>query len=384
MISPGRTPWSPEMHIESLSLQNFRCYEELTFRPGQGLNIFSGKNAQGKSSLLEAVYLLATGRSWRAGRDTEMIRWESECARVRGGVARREQNDIEIDVSIGRVEKKQIRVNTVRLTKISELLGQANALFIGPQDLEIAAGEPSVRRRFLNLEISQIQPQYCHLFASYRKVLEQRNTHLRDLSRRRVCDGVLDALDEQLVLYGSQIIERRLAFLERASELARGIHARLTDGGERLEIEYRPSIGRTGGRSQAEISERFAEKLAEVRAEELRRGVTLAGPQRDDMLISANDVDVRTYGSQGQQRTAALSLRLAELEMMEEAAGEPPIVLLDDVMTDLDEERRAHVFEMTVGRCQTLATTASLRFLGEDLVKAGTVFEVAGGGVRDG
>lgn len=369
------------MQIHSLSLQNFRCYAELAVLPGEGLNILAGKNAQGKSSILEAIYLLGTARSWRAGRDSEMIRWESDHAYVRGEIVRREQNDIEIEVSIGRVEKKQVRINTIRQTRMAEVLGQVNVLFIGPQDLEIVAGEPSERRKFLNLEISQIQPQYCHLLVNYRKVLDQRNRLLRDLAGLGTGDGVLEVLNEQLILYGSQILERRLSFLARAADLARVIHSKLTDAAEKLAIEYKPSIGHIDGTSAAEIAERFREKLGEVRSEELRRGMTLAGPQRDEVTFTANGIDIRTYGSQGQQRTVALSLRLAELEMMEETAQEPPIVLLDDVMTDLDEERRTHVFEMTIGRCQTFATTASLRFFEEEFIQAGKLFEVGKGEV---
>lgn len=369
------------MHIQSLTLQNFRCYAELDLRPVEGLNILAGKNAQGKSSILEAIYLLATSRSWRSGRDTELIRWEADYTRVAGEIVRREQNDIEVEVAIGRSEKKQVRINTIRQTRMADLLGQVNALFIGPQDLEIVIGEPSERRRFLNLEISQLQPQYCHLLVNYKKVLEQRNRLLRDLAQRGTGDGVLDVLDEQLVIYGGQIIERRLSFIERAADLARVIHAQLTDEAETLAIEYKCSLGRVEPVSPTEIADRFRERLAEVRSEELRRGVTLAGPQRDDVAFTTNGIDARTFGSQGQQRTIALSLRLAELEMMEETAQEPPIVLLDDVMTDLDEDRRAHVFEMTVGRCQTFATTASLKFFEDEFVREGKLFEVAKGKV---
>ncbi len=247
------------MHIRSLGIQNFRCYSELTLHPGEGLNILVGKNAQGKSSILEAIYLLATARSWRAGKDSELILWDADFMRIVGDVARREQNDIEVEVVIGRTEKKQVKINTIRQTRLADLLGQVNALFIGPQDSEIVAGEPSERRKFLNLEISQLQPQYCHLLVNYKKVLEQRNKLLRDLAQRGTCDGVLDVLDEQLVLYGSQILERRLAFLRRATDLARVIHSKLTDDEENLDIEYKPSIGRI---ESSEIAERFRGQIA--------------------------------------------------------------------------------------------------------------------------
>lgn len=371
------------MYVRTLNLHNFRCYPTLKLRPNEGLNILVGKNAQGKTGLLEAIYLLATARSWRTGRDSELIHWDAEHAHVSAEVSRRERNDIHVEVTLGRSEKKQIRINTIRQTKLADLLGQVNVLLIDPQDTRIVGGEPSQRRKFLNLEISQLRPQYCHLLVNYKKVLEQRNRLLKDLSRRRSGDGVLDVLNEQLVTYGSGIVQRRLDFIARISDLAGVIHSQLTDEAEQLAVEYVSTIEPGGIRSGDELAARFRSRLAEVRGDEIKRGVSMVGPHRDDVVFTLNGIDARTYGSHGQQRTAALSLRLAELELMEEAAQGPPIVLLDDVMTDLDEERRAHVFEMTVGRCQTFATTASLRFFEQEFIGRGKVFRVSGGQVTE-
>ncbi len=371
------------MYITTLNLRSFRNYSELTLRPSDKLNILVGRNAQGKTSLLEAIYLLATAHSWRTGKDSELVQWGAERAYVSAEVSRRERNDMQVEVALGRSERKQIKINTIRQTKLAELLGQMNVLLIGSRDSTIVAGEPAQRRKFLDLELSQVRPQYCHLLVRYRKVLEQRNRLLRELSGRRRGDGLLEVWNGQLVDYGSEIIRRRLDFVARISDLARVIHAQLTEGGEELGVEYVSSTNAGGASSLQELAARFRDRLEEVRQDEVRRGVSLAGPQRDDVALTVNGVDTRIYGSQGQQRTVALSLRLAELELMEETAKEPPIVLLDDVMADLDEERRAHVFDMTVARCQTFATTVSLRLLEQDLVGQGRVFRLSEGRVTE-
>lgn len=369
------------MRIETLSLHAFRNYADLSFSPDKGFNLLIGRNAQGKTSLLEGIYALAVSRSWRASKDSELIKWDEGQARVAGQVAREQQNDVEIEVILSRTEKKQIRVNTIRQTRLADLMGQLNVVLIEAQDVEIVRSDPCRRRRFLDLEISQIQPQYCHLLAQYRRVLEQRNRLLKDLQGRRSGDGILQVWDEQLVSYGSQILERRLAFVETIEGIAARIHSRITDDSEILRMSYSPSVKLNGSVKADGIGAAMTRELRSMREHELQRGVTLIGPQRDDLMFSINDVDARVYASQGQQRTIALSLRLAEIEVMEKAAGEVPVVLLDDVMTDLDEERRTHVFETTRGRTQAFLTAASRKVLDPELLSDSSVYEVSGGQV---
>lgn len=369
------------MHIQRLDLLNFRNYAELSITPDPGLNILLGKNAQGKTSVLEAVYFLAVARSWRAGRDSELIRWGTDASRIFSDVSRENRNDIEVEVILNRSEKKQITVNTIRQTRLSDLMGQVNVLLIEPHDGEIVRGDPGTRRKFLNLEISQVQPQYCHLFANYRKVLEQRNRLLRDMQGQNSNSGVLEVLNQQFISYASQILQRRLAYIRQISPLARTIHSRITDNSEELDVSYSSRVDLDGVSEAGEIAGCLAARLSEVKADEIRRGLTLLGPQRDDLRFTINKVDARIYGSQGQQRTISLSLRLAELELMQRSAKEPPIVLLDDVMTDLDEERRAHVFELTQGRCQTFLTAASRRVLDEEFLSGGRLYSVSEGRV---
>lgn len=364
------------MHIKRLTLHNFRNYAELALEPESGLNVLLGRNAQGKTSLLEAIYLIALARSWRAGRESELVKWESDRARVLAEVVREEQNDISVEVILGRAEKKQISINTVRQTRLADLMGQVNVLLIEPRDVDIIRGEPSHRRRFMNLEVSQVQPLYCHLLVNYRKVLEQRNRLLKDLQAKGTSNGVMEVLNEQLINYGSKILDRRLSFVGRIAGLAKDIHSKITEGSEVLETKYHSRIDLEAASSPDQLAERLGSRLEEVRDDEIRRGVTLVGPQRDDLIFTVNGVDARVYGSQGQQRTTALSLRLAELELMEETAKEPPIVLLDDVMTDLDEERRKQVFEMTHGRCQIFVTAPSKRVFDPEFLAGGKVYRV--------
>jgi DNA replication and repair protein RecF len=346
------------------------------------VNVLIGKNAQGKTNVLEAIYMLATARSWRAGRDAELVRWGTSRGRILADVERDDQGDAEIEITLSTSEKKQIAVNTIRRTRLADFLGQVNVVLIEPFDVDIVRNDPSARRRFLNLEISQIQPEYCHLMVKYRKVLEQRNGYLKDIIRRHTSDGLIDVLNEQLVIYGSRIIERRLAFIRNLANISRVIHSQITEEKEVLSVEYssRMKLEETEGRLEL-IAEAFRERLRELIPAEINRGVTLAGPQRDDLLLTVNGVDARVYGSQGQQRTIALSLRIAELAIMEESAGEPPIVLLDDVMTDLDEDRRAHVFRITLGRCQTFITGASKRVFDQPFLDCAKVYDVSDGKV---
>jgi DNA replication and repair protein RecF len=369
------------MQLTCLSLQNFRNYEELCLSWDPGLNLILGKNGEGKTSLLEAIYLLATARSWKAGRDSEMIRWGADRSRVSGRVARERQNDVDIEIILSRSEKKHVAVNTIRQARLASFLGRVNVVLIEPHDTNVVRGEPSERRKFLNLEISQLQPQYCHLLVGYRRVLEQRNRLLKEMDRKYAGDGVLGVLDEQLVRYGSRILERRLRFVRQIGEKAVELHSRVTDEKEVLALRYESSIDLGRDESADGLAQAFDRSLKQVRGEEIRRRMTLVGPQRDDLLFTVNGVDARVYGSQGQQRTIALSLRLAELLLMEETAGEPPIVLLDDVMTDLDEERRSHVFAMTRDRCQTFLTAVSAKVFDAEFIAGAKVFHVTEGRV---
>ncbi len=410
------------MRVCQLKLSGFRNYPELEMTPGEGLNILHGANAQGKSNVLEALSLLATTRSFRAGRESEMIFRDSEMAHVTAEVSREREGDAELQVSVFQGDKKAVRVNGLKRGRVVDLLGQFNAVFFGSLDLPIVTGEPSTRRHYLNVEISQISPRYVYDLGHYKRVLEQRNRLLRDLRERPrpPTEVGLDIWNAQLIQYGSPLFEKRRFYIERLAPLADQIHRELTDGNEGLEVRYLPSIPlpRCGEpetvresspearylaqmRSEAEsdtasppqtrpdsplsatdaIANAFRRALEGVGADEARRGTTLLGPQRDDLLFLINGHDARIYGSQGQQRTVVLALKLAEFQLIEDYVGEPPVMLLDDVMSDLDDARRKHLLRWVRRRCQTFLTCTNLRSFPREILDEATTFRVVAGTV---
>ncbi|MCW3096955.1 MAG: replication and repair protein RecF [Chthonomonadaceae bacterium] len=410
------------MRVCQLKLSGFRNYNTLDLTPGEGLNILHGANAQGKSNVLEALSLLATTRSFRAGRESEMIFRDSEMAHVTAEIVREREGDAEIQVSVFQTDKKAVRVNGLKRTRVVDILGQFNAVFFGSLDLPIVTGEPSTRRHYLNVEISQISPRYVYDLGHYKRVLEQRNRLLRDLRERPrpPTEVGLDVWNEQLIQFGAPLFEKRRFYIERLAPLADQIHRELTDGKEGLEVRYLPSIPlpRCGepdrlressaedrylaeAQSSAEsetpslpqtrpesplsatesIANAFRRALGGVGMDEARRGTTLLGPQRDDMVFLINGADARIYGSQGQQRTVVLALKLAEFQLIEDYVGEPPVMLLDDVMSDLDDARRKHLLSWVRRRCQTFLTCTNLRSFPKEILDEATTFRVVAGTV---
>ena len=373
------------MHVTSLKLENFRNYGTLRIEPGEGLNIFVGRNAQGKSNLLESLYILATSKSSRAGKDIELVRFGTPAARIIADVVREKTSDIEIEMALSQTEKKAARINGVKHTRLSEVIGQLNAVLFDSGDLEIIRGEPSIRRRFLDLEIAQTSPRYVLALGSYRKTLEQRNRLLRDLRDGRISSAARDSLpawNEGLAQHGARLIERRRLFLERLAQLASETHRTLSDQRDELQVTYLPSFPIDGLTEASAIQERFVQELAQVAGEEAARGVTVRGPQRDDIAFLVNGQDCRLFGSQGQQRTVALSLKLAERQLIEELVGEPPLLLLDDVLSDLDDARRGLLFDLTArAGSQTFLSCTNLRAFSPAVLERAAVYSVTDGEV---
>lgn len=404
------------MKIRLLQLTDFRNYTHLSLKPSEGLNILYGENAQGKTNVLEAISLLATTRSLRGTRESEMIRCGAPLAHVQATVEREEEGEKDLLVTVLPNDRKVVHINGLKRERVLELLGQFNAVFFGATELAIVSGEPTYRRHFLNVEISQMSPRYIYDLGHYRKVLEQRNRLLRDIREMRVRrkDSGLDVWNEQLVCYGASLLRKRLFTVARLAPLATEIHEELSDGRELLQIRYLPGVnldgqvrestaeesyGRTAAEEleeevaipsrpardaeEAQIREAFRRHLHQVAEEELRRGTTLIGPQRDDLLFLINGVDARVYGSQGQRRTVALALKLAEFRLIESFVGEPPVMLLDDVMSDLDEVRRQRLLHWVKGRCQTFLTCTDLRSFPEEILKGATLYRVLEGTVQE-
>jgi len=371
------------MQAKILELDNFRNYASLRIEPIAGLNIFAGRNAQGKSNLLESLYLLATSKSTRAAKDAELIRFDQPAARIKAEVLRDKAPDLEIELLLSHTEKKAARINGLRHTRLAEVIGQVNAVLFDSGDLEIIRGEPSVRRRFLDLEIAQTSPRYVHALGAYRKALEQRNRLLRDAREGRMTPdtrGSLFAWNEQLAQHGARLVERRRLFLERLAAIAEDVHQTLSDKRDHLRIVYLPSFPLDDVSDADAIQARFLQALDMVAQDELMRGTTLRGPQRDDVSFTVNGQDCRAFGSQGQQRTVALALKLAERQLIEELVGEPPLLLLDDVLSDLDDARRRLLFDLTAqAGSQTFLSCTNLRAFSKGVLERAAVYDVDSG-----
>jgi len=376
------------MRVVSLELEQFRNYAKQNLSPGPGLNILVGRNAQGKSNVLEAIYVLATSKSTRAGKDTELIQFACVSGRIHAEIDRERSPEVTVEYVFSNVEKKSARVNGVRHAKLAEVVGQFNAVLFDSGDLEIIRGEPSIRRRFLDLEIGQTSPRYLTALGQYKKSLEQRNRLLKDLRDGRGGPTLRDSLgvwSHQVAIHGARLMERRRLFLTRLASIAADIHESLSDGQDHLQIRYIPSFPVGGLDDGPAMHGHFLEVLRADAGEELARGVTLHGPHRDDLTFLVNDKECRLYGSQGQQRTVALSVKLAERQLIEEMVGEPPVLLLDDVLSDLDDIRRGHLFAQTArAGSQTFLSCTNLRSFPPDVLSAATVYTVKEGIVRIG
>ncbi|MFM7320009.1 MAG: DNA replication/repair protein RecF [Armatimonadota bacterium] len=384
------------MLVRRLALHDFRNIADLAIEPEAGLNLVVGPNAQGKTSLLESLHVLATTKSHRTARDVELVRFGAPATRClttieRGGSSAGETADLEVAIAAAgstEPDRKRVRIDGVRQNRTVDLLGRLQVVLFSVNDVDMVRGEPTERRRFLDYAISQVSPRYALALGAYRKALEQRNRLLKDVRRRAVDADSLDAWSEALAVHGARIVERRADFLARLAPHAAAMHGLLSDGVEKLTVAYKPSFALPAEASVEAAVDAFREALARVRSEEIARGTTLAGPQRDDVMLSVGNgegqtVEVRNFGSQGQQRTAALALRMAERVLAEELSGDPPVVLLDDVLSDLDERRRSQVLAHALQRGgQTFLTTTETSVLPPDTVDAARVWRLRAGRIE--
>ena len=321
------------MRIQSLRLQNFRNYADEEFTFGDGLNVLYGKNAQGKTNCAEAVFYLCTGVSPRTSHDRQLIRRGEQRALISArGQTRFGSVTIEAEIF---ESGREIRVNGARIARNADLLGNINGVFFSPGELRMIQDGPEERRRFLNVSISQMYRSYYTALIRYNKILEQRNALLKERDVSLVFE-TLPVWDAQLCRYAAEIVERRAEYVSLLSPIAAEKHARLTDGAEHLEIRSDKHYGTT----REEIEKRLAEEFANNYEKDVKLGFTTVGPHRDDLKIYIGGAEARVYGSQGQTRTAALSLKLAETEIFSKLSGESPVLILDDVMSELDLPRR--------------------------------------------
>ncbi|MEJ2210817.1 MAG: DNA replication/repair protein RecF [Anaerolineae bacterium] len=382
------------MRLTHLSLHNFRNYVRLDLDLEPGVTLLVGDNAQGKTNLLEAVFYLATSRSPHAGADREIVNWlatEKEplpYSRLVGRVGRG-GSELSIEITLVRYEnnddryRKQIQINGVS-RRAMDLLGQLNVVIFLPQDIDLVSGSPGGRRRYLDVTLCQVAPAYCRSLSRYNQVLSQRNALLRDL--REQGGGGAEQLafwDEQLVEHGTRLIAGRREALEGLGVLARGVHRELTAGEEQLQVSYEPSLDVAGCETEAQIEAAFRRQLASLRRRETAAGMTLVGPHRDDVRFGVDGVDAGVYGSRGQQRTIALALKLAEVEFMNRRTGEQPVLLLDDVLSELDAHRRAFLMHaLENGPQQSILTTTDLHALPAAFLRRCTLWRVEMGRLK--
>lgn len=355
------------MYIESVQLKNFRNYESLELKFDKGTNIFYGDNAQGKTNVLEAVYLCGTTKSHRGSKDKEIIRFQEEESHIRMIVCK-DSISYKIDMHLKKNKAKGVAVNGIPIRKAKELFGIVNLVFFSPEDLNIIKSGPGERRRFLDMELCQLDKLYVTDLISYNRIVNQRNKLLKDLSFRPGLKDTLDVWDMQMVQYGRNLIEKRKRFVEELNVIIKEIHGNLTGNLENLEIIYEPSVQ----------AQELGQQLLDNREKDIRLKMTSQGPHRDDLCVLVNGVDIRKYGSQGQQRTAALSLKLSEIYLVKEKIKDTPILLLDDVLSELDSSRQTYLLN-SIHNIQTLITCTGLDDFISHQFKINKVFHVING-----
>lgn len=357
------------MIIKSLELLDYRNYHELKIEFHSGTNILFGDNAQGKTNLLESIYLCGTAKSHRGSKDKELISHGMDESHIRIMI---EKNQIphRIDMHIKKNKPKGVAIDGIPIKKQSELFGMLNLVFFSPEDLNIIKDGPSERRRFIDLELCQIDKVYLSDLANYNKVLVQRNNLLKQISFNRNLLDTLYIWDNKLIEYGIKVIERRQGFIQKLDNLVRDIHYELTSERETIFLEYNQNVQ----------IDNFKTKLEQSRERDMVLGSTSYGPHKDDLSFIVSEYDIRKFGSQGQQRTVALSLKLAEINLVKEVIGQNPILLLDDVLSELDRNRQLELLN-NIGDIQTIITCTgmeefvNLRFESNKILKVvnGTV-----------
>ncbi|MBD2848027.1 DNA replication/repair protein RecF [Paenibacillus sp. IB182496] len=367
------------MFLNRIAMQHYRNYEKLDIQTDSGVNLFIGPNAQGKTNLLEAIFCLALSRSHRTGKDRELIGWNADAAHVQGEVSKK-YGDVKLALSFS-AQGKKAKINGLEQRRLSDFVGTLNVVMFAPEDLEIVKGTPGNRRRFLDMEIGQVQPGYLHLLQQYGKVLQQRNNFLKSPQASATQQTMLEVWNAQLAEHGVKIMKKRQGFIYTLQRWAEQVHSGITAGKEELRIHYRPSLDAAADQDESVLFDQFMIKLTQVKDQEMRRGITLVGPHRDDLAFEINGKEAQIYGSQGQQRTTALSLKLAEIELIREEIGEYPLLLLDDVLSELDRQRQTQLIETFQGKVQTFITTTGLESVDLAKLKDAKVYQVQEGQV---
>ncbi len=355
------------MIIKSLELQNFRNYNTLQLDFDNGTNIFYGDNAQGKTNILEAIFMTATTKSHKGSKDQDIIQFSHEEAHIRSYLFK-EKITRQIDMHLRKGKTKGIAIDSQRIKKAADLMGLLNVVFFSPEDLSIIKNGPAERRRFIDMELCQLDSFYLYNLNHYNKIVNQRNKLLKDLSMKPGLKETLSIWDSQLVSFGAKVIERREIFISQLCDIISELHAKLSGGKEKIRILYEKNV---------EIDD-FEERLKKSQEKDIILKQSTVGPHRDDIIFIVNDIDIRRFGSQGQQRTAALSLKLSEIELVKKSIKDTPVLLLDDVLSELDSNRQNYLLN-SIGAIQTIITCTGLDEFVKNRFEINKVFKVVNG-----
>jgi DNA replication and repair protein RecF len=357
-VGSSKRIWGVMMKVKTLSLINYRNYEDLKIDFINNINIFIGQNAQGKTNIVEAIYYAAMGKSHRSNNDQELIKWQKNNAMIKLDFTRLEiENNLNFQFKLA--QNKEIIYNSHNI-KPKDLIGLLNVVLFSPEDLSLIKGAPAGRRRFLDTEISQANPAYYKQLLQYNRIILQRNNLLKKIKERKAVKDLLDSWDEQLVILAEKITKKRIESVKKLNMLANLMHRKISTNKENLEISY--DINGWDNDENLKLLDFYYKKISENRELDIVRGSTSIGPQRDDIILKVNNVNLRTFGSQGQQRTGVLALKLAELEFIKSETGEYPILLLDDVMSELDFNRREQLLSFIKDKIQTFITATDRNY----------------------
>lgn len=357
------------MYIKNMMLVSYRNYEQLNIELSKSVNVFIGDNAQGKTNILEAIYYGAFAKSHRTSRDKELINWNKDKAYISLLVGK-ERLDKKIDINILRDGKKAIKVNSIKVNKIGELFGTFNVVMFSPEDLKVIKEAPSLRRRLLDMELSQISKKYYFNLVQYNKILNERNILLKSKDFNQ---DVLQVYDAQLVDYANYIVSERVKYIEKINLYGKDIHKEITSGKEQIQFKYSSTVN-----DLENFKTSFLKKLQDNIHRDKEKGLTSVGPHRDDFNVYINDIDTKTFGSQGQQRTAVLTIKFSALKIIKEITGEYPVLLLDDVLSELDINRKRYILS-TISGIQTIITCTGINDLENYLDNKAKIFNVSNG-----
>ncbi len=359
------------MIIKSIELCNFRNYEREEFHFHEGTNVLYGDNAQGKTNVLEAIFVGGTTKSHKGSKDSELIMKGREEAHLRYFIEKNECT-YKVEIHMKRGKAKGIAIDGLPISSSKEMMGLCHIIFFSPEDLSIIKDGPEQRRRFIDMEMCQLKKTYLYYLTQYKKVLKQRNALLKQIQQNNELRGTLEIWDKQLIEYGTKLIEMRDGFVQEIAVIIKDKHRNLTGGQEEIEVKYKPNC-------QAND---FSGQLFIERDRDIILGTTTVGPHRDDMLFYIGGQEIKTYGSQGQKRTAALSLKMAEIEIVEKTIGEKPILLLDDVLSELDRSRQNYLLENIKG-IQTIITCTGLEEFVKNGININQTFEIVNGRIKE-